>query len=373
MRIISLLLVFIGLVMVTCIDPLDISIPLPATFPLAIDGYISDNPGPYEVRLNLSFDVQSSLVFKSTFSAQRVTMFDNVGNSEVLTQVAPGVYRTGTKANSMRGILGRAYHIKVELLDGRVYESVPDTLQRPGKVDSVYYTYHTTVTEDGRMQQGLDILFDSSPEQGSNFRFMWKFRGTFQIETNPELYDTICADGRCPKPLQCSGWRLDDSSRMRKVRSCTCCQCWATMVNPDLVLSENQFVNGGRFKGIKVGYMPVDEFTFMHKVHAEVQQLSLSDRAFRFWKAVNDQRKGTGSLFQPITGKVQGNFVQTAGNPAAIEGLFYAASISKHALFIDRLDLEKYVILTQPDLPYKNSCLKKYGNSSTTKPEYWVD
>ena len=81
-------------------------------------------------------------------------MFDNVGNSEVFTQVAPGVYRTGTKANSMRGILGRAYHIKVELLDGRVYESVPDTLMRPGKVDSVYYTYHTTVTEDGRMQQG---------------------------------------------------------------------------------------------------------------------------------------------------------------------------------------------------------------------------
>ncbi len=373
MRIISLLLVFIGLVMVTCIDPLDIAIPLPATFPLAIDGYISDQPGPYEVRLNLSFDVQSSLVFKSTFSARRVTLLDNVGNSEVMIQAAPGVYRTRGSGNSIRGVQGRAYHIKVELLDGRVYESVPDTLTRPGHVDSVYYTYHTTVTEDGRMQQGLDILFDSSPEQGSNFRFMWKFRGTFQIETNPELYDTICADGRCPKPLPCSGWRLDDSSRLTQVRACTCCQCWATMVNPDLVLSENQFVDGGRFKGIKAGYMPVDQWTFLHKVYAQVEQLSLSDRAFRFWKAVNDQRKGTGSLFQPITGKVPGNFIQTAGNEIPVEGLFYATSVSTRAIFIGRNELANYVLLTQPDLPYKNSCLKMFGNSSTTKPVFWED
>lgn len=367
------LLLFIAMVMITCIDPLDMKLPLPETFPLAIDGYISDEPGPYEVRLNSSFDVQSSLIFKTTFTAKRVTMLDNAGNQEVLTQVAPGVYHTSSKANGMRGIRGRAYHIKVELLDGRIYESIPDTLTGPGHIDSVYYEFHSALTEDGILKQGLNILFDASPEFRSNYRFMWKFRGTFQIETNPELYDTICADGRCPKPLRCSGYFLDSAQNVQQIGLCTCCQCWATMVSPELVLSENQFVNQGHFLKMKAGYMPVDQWTFLHKVHAEVQQLSLSSRSFEFWRSVNDQRTGTASLFQPITGKVPSNFVQTAGKTVRVEGLFYATSISSKSIFINRDDLARFVLLTHPDLPYKNSCLKMFGNSTTTKPSFWVD
>jgi len=371
MRIYSLLAVFICLVMVTCIDPLDMQVPLPGNFPIAISGSITDEPGPYEVRLASSFDVQSSLVFKTAITARRVTMSDNLGNSEILTVGLPGVYHT--KANGIRGTFGRIYKIRVELQDGRVYESVPDTLTRPGKVDSVYYGFHSALSQDGILQQGFDIFFDSSPETGSNFRYMWKFAGTFQFETNPELYDTICADGRCPKPLPCSGYKVNDSLQLEKIRSCTCCRCWSTIQNQDLVLSENKFVESGRFKGIKAGYVPANQWTFLHKVHAEVQQYSLSHQAFNFWKAVNNQRLGASSLFQPVTGKVPNGFVQVAGTPTPIEGLFYATAVSKHSIFFDKNDIYRYIAIPPQDLPYKNSCLTLFRNSTTTRPPYWTD
>lgn len=356
----------------SCIDMLDIDTGTASSFPLAIDGFISDQPGPYEVKLNKAFDIQSKIVFKTAVSARKVTISDDHGNSENLTQITQGVYRTRT--GGIHGVIGRAYKLRVELLDGRIYESIPDTIYRAGKVDSVYHRFRSEVTEGGALKYGFDVYFDSSPETKNNFRYLWKFAGTFQVETNPELYDTICEAGRCPKPLLCSGYKLNKGTdSIQYVGLCACCTCWSTFFNDELVLSDNQFVVNGRFNNIKVAYVPVTPWTFMYKVHSEVSQWSLSQQAFDFWKSVKAQKNASASLFQPITGKVPANFVQLSGTPAPVEGLFYAASAVSKSIYITRNDVSPQSIIPPQNLPFKNSCLKLFPNTTLTKPSYWVN
>lgn len=371
MRILALvivLLIFGG----ACIDKIDIETGTPETFPVTVDGFISDQPGPYEVKLNKAFDIQSKIAFKTAISAHRVTIFDDHGNSEILTQVIQGTYRT--KANGIRGTIGRAYKLRVELLDGRIYESIPDTLYRAGHVDSVYHRFKSEVTADGILKYGFDVYMDSSPEDRKNFRYMWQFAGTFQVETNPELYDTICEAGRCPLPLACSSYILNTKTlELEYAKLCDCCTCWTTFFGDELVLSDNEFVVNGRFNNIKVAYVPVSPWTFMYKVYSEVSQLSLSQQAFDFWRAVKRQKNASGSLFQPITGKVPANFVQLSGTTAPVEGLFYATAVVTKAIYITRNDVSPQSIIPPQDLPYKNSCLKLFPNSTLTKPSFWVN
>jgi hypothetical protein len=102
-----------------------------------------------------------------------------------------------------------------------------------------------------------------------------------------------------------------------------------------------------------------------------VKQYTLSNRAFNFWKAVVAQKTATTSLFQPVTGKVVGNIIQISGEPGAIEGLFYASSVSSKSVFITRQDVPDEGMIPAQDLPYEESCTKLFPYSTTEKPLYW--
>ena len=100
-------------------------------------------------------------------------------------------------------------------------------------------------------------------------------------------------------------------------------------------------------------------------------QFTLSRQAFNFWKALLAQKKATTSLFQPITGKVKGNFIQISGEQGPMEGLFYASSVSSKSVFITRRDVPSESMIPPQDLPYKESCVRLFPYSTTEKPIYW--
>jgi hypothetical protein len=256
-------------------------------------------------------------------------------------------------------------------------------------VDSVYYVFKKTGVEDtGESSYGFDIFFDASSIVRDDFYYLWKFTGTFQVDTNPEFdfKNTPCSGNidcnRCsicnivPK---CSGLRNVGTPAQpvfERVGPCECCTCWYNIFNEEPIISDNQLLEFGRYKGIKAGHIPVHRWIFQHKVYAEVNQMSLSRQSFAFWKAIKDQKDANNSLFQPITGKIPNNFVQLSGTTAIIEGLFYAASISNKRILITRKDVpdKTFVFPTQdPPEPIPLSCLALYPNSFTQKPTFWED
>ncbi|MBA4055829.1 MAG: hypothetical protein C0490_14030 [Marivirga sp.] len=347
---------------------------------IAIEGHISNEPGPYTVKISNAFDLESKVSPRAGISAKRVVISDNQGVNEELSEVDKGIYRT--KADGIHGTIGRAYKLQIEFADGRIYESVPDTLYPAGSIDSIYFTFTEIVSQQGEVSYGFDVFFNPVAAETSN-HFLWKFTGTFQADTNPEFgVGEACGNPTCEgcnrcnyKPL-CSGIRnisgFPDLPRAEFVRvgPCECCTCWYNFYNPGPLVSDDQFVQAGRFPPQKAMFVPLNAWYFQHKVHAKATQLSLSQQAFAFWKALKDQKSAINSLFQPVTGKIPGNMIQIGGPVVAVEGLFYASGVASKAIFIERSDVPNADIIPDPIL-WAESCLKLFPYATTTKPDFW--
>lgn len=372
----------------SCVDRIDFDLEIP-NLNVVINGYISDQPGPYTVKISSAFDVQSKLPTNNPITVKQVVISDNKGYSEVLSDIEKGIYQT--KANGIRGKVGGVYAIRVELFDGRVYESMPDTLLNVGSLDSVYYSFREDKTPDGASLYGFDIYFNSSAAPNGSYQFLYKFKGTYQVKTNPQLHRESCAlvvncptpnPCGCPSPLPCSGYILKRgtaSFELEYERQCECCNCWVDIYNNIPLTSDKQLVKDGHFTGIKATYIPITQYTFMYKMFVEVSQLSVTRQSFRFWKAISDQKNSFGSLFQPVSGGIPVNFTQITGrkSPSA-QGLFYATAINSKAIYIRRNDIPNQQIIPQ-GVPYPfvnkkedGSCLD-FPFSTNKKPPFWID
>jgi len=352
----------------SCVDRIDIDTGTATNFPIVVDGFISDQPGPYTIKITKSFDIESKQSIKAPISAKRIFLSDDQGTSEQLVELSQGVYQSAP--DGIRGEVGHAYMLRIEFLDGRVYESIPDTLYPSGNMEQVYFNFTSEKDKDGATINGFDVFFDSNAGERNTYFFLWKFVATYQVETNPELYAENCGEGKCPLPRPCSSY-IYANGELEWVKPCECCTCWISFFNDNPIVSDNRLLEGDHFTRIQAGYVPVNQWTFMHRVHAEVRQMSLSKQAFDFWRAVEAQKQAVNSLFQPVTGKIQSNFVQINGDPGVLEGLFYATAITSESVFINRTDVPSEGMIPPQDLPYPESCVKLFPYSTTEKPDYW--
>jgi len=358
--------VLILFISAACVDRIDINTGKGIS-PVVISGYISNQPGPYRIEVAKAIDIDAKLSVKNLISVKKLVISDNLGTSEILKEIEQGIYETNP--SGIQGEIGRSYKIYVELLDGRIYESKPDTIVARGEMDSVYFKFKSEEVDDAT-QYGFDIFFDSHGDKEDSYRYLWKLTGTYQIETNPELYAEPCGQSTCPKPRACSGYVVNGSGSLVQVGPCECCTCWIGLNDALPIISDSQFIRAGQFRAVNAGYIPLNEWIFMHKVYAEVRQYSLSAQAFAFWKAALAQKSATSSLFQPITGRIPNNFVQLGGPSGQIEGLFYATAITSKSVFINRLDVPNQGLLKDPDLKFKESCVQ-FGNATTERPSFW--
>ncbi len=346
----------------SCLDRINIDIPN-TTLPIVIDGLITDEPGPYTIQITRAAQLEENLNFKKFISAKSVTIFDNEGNSEQLSETEIGVYQTDP--NGMRGVVGREYFIRIETRDGKIYESVPDKMNPVGKVDDLYYEFETFQPIADPTQYGFRIYADAQSVANGNNLFRWKFSGIFEIDTWPELH-TVGLDGNpcVPDPRGCID-ALDGS--------CTCCRCWVHVPEKLPRVSDNQFVSNGVFKKIEVGYVPIEYFPFLIKYRLEVKQMSLSRMAFEYWKTVQSQKEGTSSLFQPPTGKTRSNLFEKNGS-SEVQGIFYAAAVQKKQTYITNSDLPIDIEVATWNCEVgriAEDCTRAYPLSTGEKPIDW--
>jgi len=147
------------------------------------------------------------------------------------------------------------------------------------------------------------------------------------------------------------------------------------LFNPTPILSDDQVATGGHVTHVKARTIPLNPWTLGNKIRLEVSQMSLTPRTFRFWKAIRDQKKATGNLFQPVSGKIPSNFIQVSGNAIPIEGLFFATSMSQKVKYLDRFQLPPNLTsaVTMDEPMFTNDCRLLFPNSTNNKPGFWQD
>lgn len=363
-----------------CVDKISFKMDDTADFAIVVAGNITDQPGPYEVEVSRTFDLEAQAAVREPITVKSVVMSDDAGNSETLTEIKKGTYHTNPQG--LRGVVGRAYKLRVEMFDGRVYETTPDTMRPTGIVTDIRHQLVDFTDAKGKPAYGFDIFFDAQAEKNKDLRFLWNLVMTYQITTNPEAHVIPCNIPTCPDPktckcyiydpYPCSGFILNDTTGMGEyVFPCECCQCWKEIRGQIPVVSNGETLKNGIFTNLKAGRLPITAETMMYKTHVEVQQYSLSPAAFNFWKAVRAQKDAATSLFQPLSGKITGNFVQLEGTPGRLEGLFYASSVSKNSIVITVNDVPDIrLMITTRDTINTEPCMNVPG-ATILKPDFW--
>jgi hypothetical protein len=372
--------IFLLLLTFGCVDRVFFDIRLPDEYGISIGGYISDLHGPYTVRVFRTYDVESNQPERVGVSA-KVTLSDDKGNSEELTQVTSGVYQTNP--DKTKGVLGGIYKVNIQLGDGRVYESLPDTLREGARLDSTYYNFTNYNDINGAKYQ-FDIYANSSLEKVSqNTHLMWWNKTAFKSDTHPEREPGACyripSEGKCNFVDPCSGLKNignDFEPVMVRVKPCECCTCWYEAFTSKVILNDKLGSNKGVYDNIRIDRIPLNGYMMMYKMRIEANVASLSTQAFRFWKSVRDQETAVSNIFQPITGHIPGNIVQIEGNNSnePAQGLFYATSITNKYFYITRNDIDENII---PSTNFTNAgqfpCYRLFPNASNTPPLYWVE
>ncbi|MBD2703233.1 DUF4249 domain-containing protein [Spirosoma sp. BT702] len=341
-----LLFIFLMVACVTEFQPDAVSIP-PS---LIVEGQITDQPGPYSVKLTRSADYSyTSLNLLETGAT--VTIEDNLGNRETLkeTTAGGGIYQTS--ATGIRGVVGRSYKLTIQTKAGKKYESEPEVLPPSVPIQKLYYEYTKEAgVINTAKSQGWNVYIDAKdPETTGNY-YRWDW---VSYEFTAVCYQRELPNGTLTGLGCCSNcWNIN--------RCYTCIN-----VTSDVNVNGNAI---GRQFIMRVPYKSKGRY------YLEVQQQSISKGAYEFWKSVKGLVNNTGGLFDTAPATVRGNLRCTNDPATAVYGYFGATGLSEQYINVDRSDGEGVPDLDPiVNIPQPSACVVCENSIYRTpnQPRWW--
>lgn len=365
-------IIFYTLLLTSCVTPYDVKTSQYVDT-MVVEGLITNEPGPYLVKISKAVPIQYQLKNTEWVTGAVVTIKDDQGNSEKLIETSPGNYYT----SSTQGQVGRSYSISIVTKEGQSYESTKQKMLPVGDFSNlrVEFAQNETPSYQNRVKSlnGFNIYLDSDvlPEQET--RVWWRWAGTFEILAYPRLRTKPVRRGveivDVPDPAPCSGYIYDTRYQaFFQTGPCTCCTCWVTQYNPDPQISDAKFINNGKIYKQQIGFIEANVRTFYDKYYLQVEQLSVSQEVYDFWKIVKLQKGNSSNLFQVPPPKSNSNIYSTTSSGTLIVGYFTASSVKSHTLTIERNQVP-YKLYEIDTLPM--SCVDAYKYSSNKKPLFW--
>ncbi len=369
-KIISFLLLIVLVIIGSCVEPIEFDIP-PAELQTVVEGFISDDPGPYTIRVSEGFSLDDISSARRPISDLVITLIDDLGLTEQYTEVSPGVYQT---SGAIEGEIGRSYYIRIEAPGGDIFESVPDMIRSTGVIEDIRFEYEARIVETNVTTLAADvfnILIDGNAGTEEESFTRWRFKGTYEVLTYPELHllrpPTYTP---YPDPFPCSGYVVVGcigATKIKQISPCECCSCWVSQYEDKPQLSDNLLVKNNEFRNIKIAEVPISAATFHNKYKIEVDQMSMTRQAFEFFRLVRSQKEDASNFFQPTFGEIIGN-IKAINNEKSIIGYFWGTSIDRSSTFIKRDDIPYPIV---PIEVSTNKCDLSYPFSSTVKPDGW--
>jgi len=315
--------------MLSCIDQINLPIRQEVAR-LVVDGSITTELPPYIVRLTYSQSIGYSAGVTDTSSVRNaiVRIQDDKGNSTRLAQVInkPGYYQTTDSL--FRGKEGRSYTLTIETEDHKQYKSSPELLVAVPPIDSLSASLKSDL-------MGFHFSFFSNnkdPASTSNY-YRWTARA-YHVEN----------------------WIPCEASPIEPY-------VWVPVHNLAVNVLSDAAINGNGIRR-EVIQSPIHS-TGPHFV--EVKQYSLTQRFYQFLTFFNEQQTRTGSIFDPLPGRISGN-ISSVDNPSEQAlGYFNASAVAvKRIRYYNTNDLfqsnvQSYIVSFSPNCSTEGTFMLKYN------------
>lgn len=298
------------LLVVSCVtefQPDSVSIPSA----LIVEGMITNQPGPYFVKLTRTADY-SYKSLNLLVTGATVTISDDLGNKETLRATATGgTYQTS--ATGIQGVVGRTYKLTIRI-GNEQYESEPEKLKAAPAMDRIYaeYRYDSQYATNNGKANGWDVYVDAKDPETTGDFYRWEW-------AHYEFTD-VCRTTGSTIPLM----------------GIPCCsQCWditRCYINCINIMSDVN-INGRSISRQLIERVPYDSGT---PYYVEITQQSLSQGVYNFFKSAQQQVSNSGGLFDAAPGSIGGN-IRSISNPnLRAYGYFGAVGTSVGYMVVDR-------------------------------------
>ena len=312
---------------------------------LVVEGSVTDQAGPYTVKLTQTADyTQAGINLLETGAT--VTIEDNTGLRETLTESSPGTYQT--KATGIRGTAGRTYTLTIVTKDGKRYESSAELLTAAPPITSLYAEYRqdpTALTIENR--EGWDVYLDTKDPETPNDFYRWEWTHYEAIS----ICQVVESAGQLPLAFSC------------------CTACWdITRCYTCVNIKSDVNINGNTLSRQLITRAP---YTNRTPYYIEVQQQRLSKAGFAFWQSVKGLVQQNGGLFDTAPATVRGNLRCTSSPEVAVYGFFGATGISEAYLYVDRSNAQGQPSTTIYDYSITCAVCANSSYRTSTKPRWW--
>lgn len=292
-------------ILISCIDPIQLDADGVAG-QLVVDGLITDQEGPHSVRLSRSVNFDNNGVI-TTYTIPEVgaiaTINDDHGNVINLNESKEGIY---VSKPVVKGEVGRSYKLIIKTKDGNEYQSRAEKLYPVPMIDSIRYEYveiEKISESSGNVLKSFGFkiyVITSDPPAENNF-YRWKTTGIIEFFS--------VAEG------------VDSST------------CWygTGRLEPKAELSDDTYFNGNKFTQ-PIAIAPYERTT---RMLINVSQYSMTPEAFSFWSLISNQQQNTGSIFDPVPSKIDGN-VKSMNTDEIVLGYFGASAVTEKYVVFNR-------------------------------------
>jgi hypothetical protein len=137
---------------------------------LVVDGIITDESGPYTVRLSRSYRYSETEGLPEQNAI--VLIKDNLGNATSLLEIAPGIYKTTDQY--FRGIIGRQYQLYIQTDDMQVWESEYVELKKVPEIERIYAEFEERPAQLGT-EEGFQIYIDTQDPDNNTKYYRYNF------------------------------------------------------------------------------------------------------------------------------------------------------------------------------------------------------
>lgn len=299
-------------------------------------------------------------------SGARVQVFDGQGNAGSYRDEGEGNYRYN---GAFTGEPGEAYHLRIELGDGNVYESVPEVMPELGAKDSLYYVLEEI--EEGSTQGVTTTRFVVSiyadteiSDSRSDLFLKWNVEEVFSFEQAflPQHNFPWYFRHTCYMTEELEEQRVDlyDGSELR-----------ASGINAKLVTN----------RSIDDDFRGVHYFNYI--------QQNITAGAHAFWSGLDQNVNRVGSIFDQPPGALSTNLFNVNDASEEVIGYFEVMSVDTARLKITNRIIDRFFSIpcvSPPEVDFAPfmcfPCIERYfepeclnclvlANSSHTRPSYF--
>ena len=330
MKKIILLFVLISLGMGSCVTEIRDFEQIGNDSFVTVEASLSNQKGPHKVLVSLSSPSISINVDNKPFTNAKVSITDDKGGRENLTETIDGTYQTSA---TFSGVVGNTYTLNIILPNGKRYQSTPEKMLPVPLIDKVEakFAVKTNYPLDDIRSVGYDVTLDFKDSPTPNQYYQWKW--THYEKT---VYCASCFQGYDYDLGKCSVEpRFPFGQSKIELINFTCGEpCFDITSNTTYNVLSDNLLNGQQVSNYPIMRIP---FNSPSLYYLKIEQRAISEKMYRYFRSIKDVTSGAGTLFDvPAETQFSPNIVSLDNPTEKILGAFEVFGLGQKIIYVDR-------------------------------------